>query len=526
MKSRHEHSCRPFQVLEMNSKRGRQKIAQVFLVVAAVCIIQLVLPNSVLDGVQQYANPTDTAVVAYIPSSLDEYSQRRLSLDLGDGDCLWAAPEYRNEKIPDDLPTTIIAGYPSAGKRLIFLQMESLTGWPTKDEWDFEFQFQAGSWNHPFIKANYPHHEGIWGWKESADHVVMEVRDIRKCMYEYHDIRWDLGYADDWVEAQKNVDNLYSKRPPLDDFLEWRDERVLDEVSWYAWVIDYWMESGLMRDMFTHKVTTPAHWNMLTDPTAQDKHAMSYNIIVGDHVVVEPSYDPNCLKMSGGCTAKAVVSAEVLENPVEGKNETAVIATILQDVGLFPVIDETTWGCIWEELIVDGKGNSKHQISVYDRPDEEATVHKFSEEMLEKMFFELTYLTDKYSGDEWNTIATANRLVTLLSEHRADIQEELNELNSVRRRGQVELKDTDFLGPETRAERRLLRMKEKVQAGELDAIPDTPKQDNSNYFFELEKQFTKKKYNSKKARATRLQNNKRARVLARRENQKKARLDV
>jgi hypothetical protein len=28
-----------------------------------------------------------------------------------------------------------------------------------KDEWDFEY---LGNSNHPFIKANYPHHEGIW----------------------------------------------------------------------------------------------------------------------------------------------------------------------------------------------------------------------------------------------------------------------------------------------------------------------------------------------------------------------------
>jgi hypothetical protein len=38
--------------------------------------------------------------------------------------------------------------------------------------------------NHPFIKANYPHHEGIWGWDDAADQVVMMVRNIRKSMVE------------------------------------------------------------------------------------------------------------------------------------------------------------------------------------------------------------------------------------------------------------------------------------------------------------------------------------------------------
>ena len=63
-------------------------------------------------------------------------------------------PEY---EIPEsiDFFKTIIAGFPSGDKRLTFVQMEALTGWSAKDEWDFEY---LGMTNHPFIKANYPHH--------------------------------------------------------------------------------------------------------------------------------------------------------------------------------------------------------------------------------------------------------------------------------------------------------------------------------------------------------------------------------
>ena len=76
------------------------------------------------------------------------------------------------------------------------MQMEALTGWPAKDEWDFEY---LGDSNHPFIKANYPHHEGIWGWGTNADQVVMVVKNIRKALVEYHDILWDIGYAETYV---------------------------------------------------------------------------------------------------------------------------------------------------------------------------------------------------------------------------------------------------------------------------------------------------------------------------------------
>jgi hypothetical protein len=60
-------------------------------------------------------------------------------------------------EIPEsiDFFKTIIAGFPSGDKRLTFVQMEALTGWSARDEWDFEY---LGMTNHPFIKANYPHH--------------------------------------------------------------------------------------------------------------------------------------------------------------------------------------------------------------------------------------------------------------------------------------------------------------------------------------------------------------------------------
>ena len=46
-------------------------------------------------------------------------------------------------------------------------------------------------------------------------------------------------------EAYVNLHKLYAERPPLEDFLVWRDERVLDEIHWYGWFIDYYMEGGM-----------------------------------------------------------------------------------------------------------------------------------------------------------------------------------------------------------------------------------------------------------------------------------------
>ena len=63
-------------------------------------------------------------------------------------------------------------------------------------------------------------------------------------MVEYHDILWDIGYAKTFEEATVKIDNLYASRPPLEDFYKWRDERVLQEINWYGWFIDYYMENG------------------------------------------------------------------------------------------------------------------------------------------------------------------------------------------------------------------------------------------------------------------------------------------
>lgn len=72
----------------------------------------------------------------YIPSTLsgDDYRSLATSLDLGGGNCKWQPPRY---EVPEEMDfyKTVVAGYPSGDKRMIWLQMEALSGWPAKDEW-------------------------------------------------------------------------------------------------------------------------------------------------------------------------------------------------------------------------------------------------------------------------------------------------------------------------------------------------------------------------------------------------------
>ncbi|KAL9178722.1 hypothetical protein ACHAXT_003853 [Thalassiosira profunda] len=230
----------------------------------------------------------------YIPPSLNTAQRRQLSLNLGGGACKWQPAEY---DVPEDITfyKTLIAGFPSCDKRMTFTQMEALTGWPARDEWDFVFY---GETNHPFIKSNYPHHEGYWSWNTLADQVVLVVRNMRKTMVEYHDILWDIASAK--KSNLSYLDALYRYRPPIDSFFEWRDLRVLDEVHWYGWFIDYWMEGGLRRDIFEHKITDEEHWPYAppVDPTPAcvsdpwHRHTTSPNTCSNTGVYTPPTPPP------------------------------------------------------------------------------------------------------------------------------------------------------------------------------------------------------------------------------------------
>lgn len=397
-----------------------------------VALVTTILFVAIISLVGNYYNTTE------VGNSL----LRRLSVNLGGGKCIWSPPIY---DVPNDLNFTklLIAGYPSGDKRMTFVQMEALTGLSARDEWDFQY---LGMTNQPFIKANYPHHEGIWGWEGAADNVIMIVRNIRRSMTEYHDILWDIGYAKTWDVASENIDKLYAERPPKEDFFEWRDLRVLDEIQWYGWFIDFYMEGGLMRDMFTHKITTPEHWYMLMRPEANAKAEMTYDLIVGPDTVVTPSYDPHCVHDIGtSCKPIEVISAEKLIDHNTGRAESRKLAKILQSSAGYGdwLIEEEAWECIWEELIVKKKGLK----TFIDREGTTERDYNFSEEMLTNMIKELTRLITKYGPNgEYANLSTAQYLVQLLTEHRSLIQIELNEVLS----GARKLKSTDFLGAATR----------------------------------------------------------------------------
>eukprot|EP00553_Chaetoceros_curvisetus_P014523 CAMPEP_0204643934 /NCGR_PEP_ID=MMETSP0718-20130828/1087_1 /ASSEMBLY_ACC=CAM_ASM_000674 /TAXON_ID=230516 /ORGANISM="Chaetoceros curvisetus" /LENGTH=333 /DNA_ID=CAMNT_0051665317 /DNA_START=1 /DNA_END=1005 /DNA_ORIENTATION=+ len=308
----------------------------------------------------------------------------------------------------------------------------------------------------------------------------MIVRNIRRSMVEYHDILWDIGYAKTWADAFELIPNLYSARPPIEDFWEWRDLRVIDEIDWYGWFIDYWMEGGLRRDIFTHELTTPAHWKLLMRPEFYSRSEQEAAFVP---TTVE-NYDDLCVSsVTNGCQPVKVISAEKLVQHDTGPAENRKIAEVLLNhEGMAEyVIEEVAWECIWTELIVNHKGLK----TFIDRPNYSEEDYNFSAEMLELMIAQLDRLITKYSAPEWIILEISQDLVALLDEHRTLIQEELTEvLNGTRK-----LSNNDFLGPREREKQKAKKRAQSIHE-QMDSLRNKSRQseqDHSEYFEKLDR---------------------------------------
>jgi hypothetical protein len=226
---------------------------------------------------------------------------------------------------------------------------------------------------------------------------------------------------------------------------------------YHSWFIDYYMEDGLLRDIFTHKITTQKHWDMLTVPTAYSKEEVAYDVVVGNDTVVSPTYDPHCLNdVSGGCHPVQVISAERLVKAETGPAEARKIALVMNHTGIAEyVLDEEVWQCIWTELIVNKKGLK----TFIDREGLEERDYSFSEQMLADMINELDRLITKYRSEMWYWRQTSRDLVDLFEEHRELIQTEYDEVVAA---GGRALKQEDFLGPTERMKRKVQRIKQEL----------------------------------------------------------------
>ena len=101
------------------------------------------------------------------------------------------------------------------------------------------------------------------------------------------------------------------------------------EIHWYSWFTDYYMEGGLMRDMFSHNITTESQWKLATLPNFFTKFEMRFGRFVDEGEVVEPSYDPMCATLSKGCYPVLVIDPLKLVDPDYGPAEARKLAQLV-----------------------------------------------------------------------------------------------------------------------------------------------------------------------------------------------------
>mmetsp|Transcript_23403 Transcript_23403/g.50544 ORF Transcript_23403/g.50544 Transcript_23403/m.50544 type:complete len:330 (+) Transcript_23403:489-1478(+) len=252
------------------------------------------------------------------------------------------------------------------------------------------------------------------------------------------------------------------------------------------------MEGGLLRDVFTHKLITKDHWDDLMSKFAHTREELDFDLYVkeGD-APIEPAYDPKCDLITNGCEPVAIISADKLREYDDGPAETAAIAEALMNdarMGKY-VIAQEAWDCIWEELIQHKKG----PITIAVRPGYEHLYeeYNFSFDMLFEMIDELNRLISKYSSDEWKTKPTAIRLVEILTEHRASVEKELEEIHT----GKRKLTIKDFLGPDQRETQRKLKQPQddETEMTVVDAATESKRKIRMRYFTELEQKLHREK---------------------------------
>lgn len=349
------------------------------------------------------------------PFSRTEYQQtkRKAWTYLGPGQCKYTEPKSLDANVTID--KTLIIGFPSGDKRIVFTQMEGLTGLKTQDSWDLEY---AGMTNDPFVKGNYPHQEGIWGWEDSADQVILAVRNIKLAMIEYHAERSKLRYSNNYWETQMYRDKPYLQQATrLSDFKKWCAIKVMGEIKRYGWFIDYWMEGGLLRDSSSNGITTQTHWEMLREPLAWTSKQVTDQYEADTLAGITATYDTNCMNITKGCEPVAVIDADAVVNTVLGAHESRKIAQFLNNTpGVRDyLINEDAWECIWTELI------ENHQAPGHTRLEYIEDNYDLPSFIFMAMNAELMRLIRKYRAADWAGNEVAARLVDILNIHRAEI---------------------------------------------------------------------------------------------------------
>lgn len=388
----------------MNDRKERRKQERKIVTVAVgACLVVLSLFNN-------FHSHLDTNLVE--EKKQEAQIQRTLSISHGDGNCTWTKPGDAPQG-EGELFSTLIVGFPGSGKRTAFMQMEGMTELRAAD--DYNLTPDSVQKHFAFWKTSYPHHDGIWSFAVN-DHdlgqILLLVRNPRWAMPSYHQTLVEIDFSTTWAKSYILRDYVYTKRPPIEDWELWREQRFDVEIKKWGWFIDYWMEGGILRDIFTNDFTTEEHFRRLNQPVMYaEAELMAAQAALGN---VSPVIDQHCVDDLKDCHPASIASFERITDPETGPAEIANFVNTVQNKTGLEVIEESARACVWEELIINRRGG----IHTYpdrdlDGPAEEEFV--FTLDQMAKIQQELTRVRDKYSARGWEFNPNAQKLVEYIN---------------------------------------------------------------------------------------------------------------
>jgi len=238
--------------------------------------------------------------------------------------------------------------------------------------------------------------EGLWSFGDSMDQVIYIIRNPRWALPAYHSLIWELGYAYDESHANSSVFETFTKSPPVDQWIKWRDYRFDDEIKLWARHIDYFMEQGTQ------------YWTELDIERIGQYPFSFYN---DDEIPVEK--DTVCTEYIY-CYPKTIIVYEKLQDPGTGPVELSKIADVLEGKAGIEVIRSDLFPCVYNETLKNAGATTN---SARIGPDE--SNYTFTLAQITTLYDTLVNVRDKY--DTSDRTEEASSLVNALNDYISEV---------------------------------------------------------------------------------------------------------
>jgi len=331
-----------------------------------------------------------------------ENIKRKMWTYLGNGDCEWTG----SAPFADDADPygTLFVGYPASGMRVTWQHTEAITGTQLRDDF-FALEFPKIG----LVKTQYPHYEGIWSYGSDLDQTILLIRNPRWAIPSYHTLINEIGYAHSWEVAYEELENVFTRRAPMEDWIRWRDYRINDEIILWGYYIDFYMSDG------------DKYW---MDYDFERNGMLPFRLLNDTDRPWEKDY--HCIH-DIDCYPKVVISYERLRDANDGPIELTKIASALRGKEGIDVIPEDGIECLWHETWIHTPEPSNDNRDNNGLPREAYT---FTIQQLTMIKDKLEEMKIKYSTGSWTNNNNAIALVENFDSYLINVQGELNDLNA------------------------------------------------------------------------------------------------